>query len=70
MSNKPGRFKRLRLSSLSPAQPFLTPVTDLKRRRGIRWKSFEPLFDMEPLTQAIQKAIKEEDLEELTVTVT
>lgn len=59
MSNKPGRFKSLKSFSLIPAQPFLNKIKDLKPHRGIQWKSFKYLFDVEPLTQAIHRAIKE-----------
>lgn len=59
MSNKPGRFKSLKLFSLIPAQPFWNTIMDLKPRRGIQWKSFKYLFDVKPLTQAIHRAIKE-----------
>lgn len=57
MSNKPGRFKSLQLFSLIQARPFSNTIIDLKPHRGIQWKSFKPLFDAKPLTQAIHRAI-------------
>lgn len=59
MSTEPGRFKSLKLFPLIPARPFLNTIMDLKRPWGIQRKSFQHLFDMKSLTQAIHRAIKE-----------
>lgn len=59
MSNEPGGFKSLKLFSLIPGRPFLNTIMDLKRPWGIQLNSFQYLFDMKSLTQAIHRAIKE-----------